>query len=106
MYIADAQWPWPHHPARPDDQRDGLTTDQSVTVTAFQLRPGTIAAAAEWAGAQQIILDGAPALQLPDSSPDSGVVVRLGDYLVRDQTDELLAVPADRFHQRYQPAKT
>lgn len=102
MYITDGQWPWPHHPARPDAAGDGLAVDRSTTVTAFQLRPATVAAAADWAGLQQIVLDGAPALRMPNGG---AAVAQLGDYLVRDHAGHLEVVPAAQFAQQYQPAK-
>lgn len=110
MWIDDDQWPWPHHPLElvepppPDDE--GTATGEprlkpitDITADVFQVRPRTVAAAAEWCSGIIEIVDGGPVVQLPDG------MARLGDY-IRADGDVFVVEPADGFAQRYTPAPT
>lgn len=99
MFIEDHQWPWPHHPARPDAAGDGLDVDTSVTVEMFQLRPLTWQRAIAWCGGTPVTVNGGPAVLIGDG------VAGLGDYVVADG-ESFRAEQADGFHQRYQPAES
>lgn len=108
MWLDDDQWPYPHHPlvdvARVSLRRGvageepRLEPDTSIAVEVFQLRPLTVDAFATWCGGDIVIVDGGPAVVLPD-----GDTVRLGDYAVLED-DRFLAEPAAGFAQRYTPA--
>lgn len=96
-------WPAPLHPlVHADDLPAGsLVADTTRTVTAFQLRADLISDLLAWSGGDVDIVDGAPALRLPN-----GDVVHLGDYVLRDTPDAPPhGEPADGFWTRWCPAE-
>lgn len=102
MWIDDSDWPWPHHPLRltvPDNE-PVLTPDYTLTVGVFQLRPLTVDAFVAWSDGQMILVNGGPAVVLPDD----GGIVGLGDYGVRENSF-IRAEPAAGFAQRYTPVE-
>ena len=96
MFIEDHQWPYPHHPAGPDDHGDGLAVDTTVTVQFFQLRPTTWQRGIDWCDGTLIIVNGGPAVLV------GGGVAGLGDYVRRDGA---APEPADGFNARFVPVE-
>ncbi|SHL53351.1 hypothetical protein SAMN05443637_13529 [Pseudonocardia thermophila] len=110
MWIEDSAFPWPYHPlqlaAPPPPEDEGaaqgeptLQPDLDVTVQAFQVRPRTAAACAEWCGGSVEVVDGGPAVVVPGVG-----TAQLGDYVLQVEPGTFKVEPADGFAQRYTPA--
>jgi hypothetical protein len=74
--------------------------DTNVELAVFQVRPLTWAAAADWCGGEQAVIDGGQAVILPDAQGTA----KLGDFIVtRDNGATYIVEPADGYAQRWFP---
>lgn len=93
------RYPHPHHPVVNGEP------DLDVTVEVFQHRPAETAALLAWAGGDEVMVNGGPAVVLPGTRPFTDRLVGLGDFVVRDGRTSGRRYPADGFHQRFRPAQ-
>lgn len=91
------------HPARPDDDGDGLAVDLDVTVEGWQVTPASWDAVAAWCNGVQVW--NPRGVALGSFEPDR--VAQLGDYVMRTKPGYagFEVSRADGHHQQWQPAQ-
>lgn len=108
-------WPAPFHPLTlvRVDNRDvpdaeaahRLVPDETVTVTAFQLRPDLVEACAAWCdGTVLPAVNGGAAVLAGGRGPAAQRIGGLGDVFVQLGEQRYRAIPAAQIAAQYQPA--
>ncbi|TAK32322.1 MAG: hypothetical protein EPO40_03065 [Myxococcaceae bacterium] len=98
------EWPKRFHPARPDDDGDGLDVDTSTVVEGFQVQPSTWDACAAWCGGVRVLdpITGNQAVAV--GGLDTDQLAQLGDFVMAVD-DRHVVDRADGHYQRWQPAQ-